>query len=97
MNFEALPRSSTPFALKQSERNSCLLHRGNASAHTSLLVREFLAKNNTQNDAPASPGMSNFLLFPKIKRTLNGRCFSSVDDIKSALLKVLKAIPKIEF
>ena len=39
----------------------------------------------------------DFFLFPKIKRTLNGRRFTAIGDIKSASLKELKAIPKIEF
>ena len=34
----------------------------------------------------------DFFLFPKIK----GRRFTAIDDIKSASLKELKAIPKIE-
>lgn len=81
--------------------NSWLLHHDNAPAHTSLLVREFLAKNNTvmMPQPPYSPDMApcDFFLFPKIKRTLKGRRFTSIDDIKSASLKELNAIPKIEF
>ena len=50
--------------------------------HTSLLVREFLARNNTVT---------------KIKGTLKGRRFTAIDGIKSASLKELQAIPKIEF
>ena len=95
--------------VKQSEKNaricgknnSSLLHHDNAPAHASLLVHEFLAKNNTVTmpQPPYSPDMApcNFFLFPKIKRTLKGRRFAAIDDIKSASLKELKAIPKIEF
>ena len=83
------------------KNKSWLLHHDNAPAHTSLLVREFLAKNNTVTmpHSPYSPDMApcNFFLFPKIKRTLKGRRFTAIDDIKSASLKKLKAIPKIEF
>jgi hypothetical protein len=32
-----------------------------------------------------------------MKKTLKGRRFTSIDDIKSASLNELKAIPKIEF
>jgi len=48
---------------------------------------------------PYSPDMApcDFFLFPKIKITLKGRRFTSIDDIKSASLKDLQAIPKIEF
>ena len=77
------------------------MHHDNAPAHNSLLVREFLAKNNTvtMSQPPYSPDMApgDFFLFPKIKRTLKGRRFTAIDDIKSATLKELKTIPKIEF
>ena len=48
---------------------------------------------------PYSPDKApcDLFLFPKIKRTLKGRRFPAIDDIKSASLKELKAIPKIEF
>ena len=83
------------------KNNSWLLHHYNSPAHTSLLVREFLAKNNTvtMSQPPYSPDMApcDFFLFPKIKRTLKGRSFTAIDDIKSASLKEIKAIPKIRF
>ena len=42
------------------KNNSWLLHHDNAPAHTSLLVREFLAKNNTVTmpQPPYSPDMA---------------------------------------
>jgi hypothetical protein len=39
----------------------------------------------------------DFFLFQKIKKTLKGRRFTSIDGIKSASLNELRAIPKIEF
>ena len=70
------------------------MHHDNAPAHTSLLVREFLAKNNTVTmpQHPYSPDIApcDFFLFPKIKRTSKARCFTAIDDIKSASLKELK-------
>jgi len=39
----------------------------------------------------------DFFLFPKIKRTLKNRRFTSIDNVKSATLKELKAGPTIEF
>jgi len=81
--------------------NSWQLHHDNAPAHTSLLVREFLAKNNTvmMPQPPYSPDLApcDFFFFPKIKRTLKGRRFASIDEIKSASLKELKTISKTEF
>ena len=77
------------------------MYHDNAPAHTSLLVREFLAKNNTVTvpQPPYSPDMApcDFFLLQKIKRTLKGRRFTAIDDIKSASLREPKAILKIEF
>jgi hypothetical protein len=39
----------------------------------------------------------DFFLFPKMKKTLKGRRFTNIDDIKNASLNERKAIPKIEF
>ncbi|UYV68774.1 hypothetical protein LAZ67_6000819 [Cordylochernes scorpioides] len=54
-----------------------LLHHDNAPAHTSLLVRDFLAKNNTlmMPQPPYSPDLApcDFFLFPKLKRPMKGR------------------------
>ncbi|UYV77835.1 hypothetical protein LAZ67_15002534 [Cordylochernes scorpioides] len=48
-----------------------LLHHDNAPAHTSLLVRDFLAKNNTlmMPQRPYSPDLApcDFFLFPKLR------------------------------
>jgi transposase len=49
---------------------------------------------------PYSPDMaaSDFFLFPKMKKPLKGRRFTSINDIKGgASLNELKAIPMIEF
>ena len=60
---------------------------------------EVAQESLTMPQPPYSPYMApcDFFLFPKIKRTLKGRHFTAIDDIKSASLKELKAIPKIEF
>ena len=60
---------------------------------------EVAQESLTMPQPPYSPDMapSDFFLFPKIKRTLKGRRFTAIDDIKSGSLKDLKAIPKIEF
>ena len=77
------------------------MHHDNVPAHTSLLVREFLAKNNTVTmpQLPHSPDMApcDFFLFPKTKITLKRRRFTAIDDIKSASVKEPKAALKIEF
>ena len=60
---------------------------------------EVAQESLTMPQPPYSPDMPlcDFFLFPKVKRTMKGRDFTAIDDIKSASLKELKAIPKIEF
>ena len=54
------------------KNNSWLLHHDNAPAHSSLLVRNFLAKNNTEikPEPPYSPDLvpCDFFLFLRLKR-----------------------------
>lgn len=83
------------------KNNSWLLHHDNAPAHSSLLVRNFLAKNNTvvMPQPPYSPDMApcDFFLFPKLKRPMKGRRFSSIEEIKAESLRMLKDMPKSEY
>ena len=39
----------------------------------------------------------NFFLFPKLKGILKGTCFQGVEDIKTSVVRHLKAITKVEF
>ncbi|XP_011066332.1 PREDICTED: uncharacterized protein LOC105153281 [Acromyrmex echinatior] len=77
-----------------------LLHN-NAPAHTSLLVREFLAKNNTlmMPQPPYSPDLApcDFFLFPKLKRPMKGRCYATIEEIKTASKEELNKITKNDF
>ncbi|UYV80513.1 hypothetical protein LAZ67_19000396 [Cordylochernes scorpioides] len=78
-----------------------LLHHDNAPAHTSLLVRDHLAKNNTlmMPKAPYSPDLStcDFFLFLKLKRPMKGRRYATLDEIKTASKEELKKIFKNDF
>ncbi|UYV74621.1 hypothetical protein LAZ67_12000310 [Cordylochernes scorpioides] len=73
-----------------------LLHHDNAPAHTSLLVRDLLTKNNTlmMPQPPYSPDLApcDFFLFPKLKRPMKGRRYATLDEIKTALKEELKKI-----
>ncbi|UYV61239.1 hypothetical protein LAZ67_1004007 [Cordylochernes scorpioides] len=73
-----------------------LLHHDNAPAHTSLLVRDFLPKNNTlmMPQPPYSPDLApcDFFLFPKLKRPMKGRRYATLDEIKTASKEELKKI-----
>ncbi|UYV63726.1 hypothetical protein LAZ67_2005445, partial [Cordylochernes scorpioides] len=78
-----------------------LLHHDNAPAHTSLLLRDFLAKNNTlmMPQPPYSPDLApcDFFLFPKLKRPMTGRRYATLDEIKTASKEELKKILKNDF
>ncbi|KYN41745.1 hypothetical protein ALC56_03888 [Trachymyrmex septentrionalis] len=78
-----------------------LLHHDNAPAHTSLLVREFLTKNNTlmMPQPPYSPDLApcDCFLFPKLKRSMKGRRYATIEEIKTASKEELNKITKNYF
>ena len=80
---------------------SLVLHHDNAPAHSSFLVRNFLAKNETTvvPQPPYSPDLApaDFFLFPKLKSTLKWRRFDTFDEIQKNSTKGLFAIPKEAF
>ena len=79
------------------KNNSWLLHHDNAPAHSSLLVHNFFAKNNTviMLQPPYSPDLAlcDFFLFPRLKRPMKGR-FATIEEIKTESLRELKDIKK---
>ncbi|KAG5336738.1 SETMR methyltransferase, partial [Acromyrmex heyeri] len=76
-----------------------LLH-DNAPSHTSLIVRQCLARNRISvlNHPPYSPDLApcDFSLFPKLKLKLKGCFFDDIPTIQSASKQVLEAIPHTE-
>ncbi|UYV64880.1 hypothetical protein LAZ67_3002255 [Cordylochernes scorpioides] len=78
-----------------------LLHHDNAPAHTSLLVRNILAINNTlmMPQPPYSPDLApcDFFLFHKLKRPMKRRRYATLDEIKTASKEELKNILKNDF
>jgi len=76
------------------------LHRGNAPAHTSLIVREFLTKNNmTTVPHPAySPDLPPFncYLLPKMKIRLKGWRFISIEEIQAELQQVQNTLTQAD-
>jgi len=78
-----------------------VLHHNNAPAHSSFLVCNFLAKNETTvvPQPPYSPDLSpvDFFLFPNLKSSLKGRRFDTFDEIQKNSTKELFAIPKEAF
>ncbi|VEN56661.1 unnamed protein product [Callosobruchus maculatus] len=73
----------------------------NAPAHTSLLVREYLAKNNTVMvpQPPYSPDLApcDFFLFPKLKRPMKGRRYATIEELKTASKEDPNKIRKNDF
>jgi hypothetical protein len=80
---------------------SWMLHHNNAPAHMSLFVSEFLVKYETTvvpqllyfpDFTPA-----NFVLFPRLKSTLKGCRFQTIEEIEENSPWDLSAIPQIAF
>ena len=75
----------------------------NAPCHTSLLVRQFLFlsdKNITVcPHPPYSPDLApyDFWLFPKVKMTMKGKRFESIQGIDTATTAQLKTLMKEDF
>ena len=78
-----------------------ILHDDNAPCHRALLVREFLAKNNTPSlpHPPYSPDLApaDFFLFPKMKLRLKGRRFGTIAEIQDESQRVLNQLTREDF
>ena len=65
------------------ENQTWMLHHDKALAHASLLIRSYLAKHQTSvvPHPPYSPDLApaDFFLFPKLKPTLKGRRFQTIE------------------
>ncbi|UYV80237.1 hypothetical protein LAZ67_18002121 [Cordylochernes scorpioides] len=95
-SYAHFARSNPPETPGFVEEQNWLLHHDNAPAHTSLLVRDFLAKINTLMipQLPYSPDLApcDLFLFPKLKRPMKGRRYATLDEIKTASKEELKKI-----
>jgi len=67
------------------ENQTWMLHHDNAPAHTSLLIRSYLAKHQTSvvPHPPYSPDLApaDFFLFHKLKTSVKGRRFQTIEEI----------------
>ena len=70
------------------ENQTWMLHHDNAPAHASLLIRSYLAKRQSSvvPYPPNSPDLAptDFFLFPKLKRTLKGHRFQTIEEIQES-------------
>ena len=73
-----------------------MLHHDNAPAHASFLIREFLTKHETTvvPQPPYSPDLApvDFFFFPKLKSSLQGRRFQTVEEIEENSIRDPRAI-----
>jgi len=88
---------------KQPEKwaNGFILHHDNAPCHTSFLVQQFLSNKNITVCPlpPYSPDLApcDFWLFPKVKMTMKGKHFESIQDIEATMTAQLKTLVKEDF
>ena len=75
------------------ENQTWMLHHDNALAHTLLLIRSYLAKHQTYDviQPPYSPDLTpaDFFLFPKLKTSLKGHCFQTIEKIHENVIREL--------
>ena len=76
-------------------------HQLNAPPQKTKKVNEFLMKKQISviDHPPYSPDLSpcDYFLFPKLKIAMKGAFYDDVPTIQSAVIQVLKNIPKTEF
>jgi len=77
-----------------------MLHHDNAPAHASLLVR-VIWQNIRHPLCPITlfSGLTptEFFLFPKLKTSLKGRRFQTIEEIQKNAIKELRAITESAF
>ena len=77
-----------------------LLH-DNASSHKCKVVKSFLAsvKVKNLNHPPYSPDLSpcDLFLFPRLKKMLSGKRYTSGSSLGSAIYQCLQQIPKEDY
>ena len=81
--------------------NGSILHHDNVPCYISLLVQQFLSNKNITlcPHPPYSPDLAlcDLWLFPKVKMTMKGKSFESIQDIEAAMTVQLKTLTKEDF
>ena len=76
-------------------------HQNNAPVHNSILVKDYLTQMGikTVPHPPYSPDLApcDFWLFPKLKENLRGNRYSTSEDMKEALTRVLNTLTQENF
>jgi len=78
-----------------------MLHHDKSPAHASLLICSYLAKHQTSvvPHLPCSLDLApaDLRLFPKLKTTLKGRHFQTIEEIQENAIRKLRAITESAF
>ena len=76
-------------------------HQDNAPVHKSILVTDYLTQMGikTVPHPPYSPDLApcDFWLFPKLKKNLRGNRYSTIEDMKEAVTRVLNTLTQEDF
>ena len=76
-------------------------HQDNAPVHKSILVTDYLTQMGikTVPHPPYSPDLApcDFWLFPKLKENLRGNHYSTIEDMKEAVTRVLNTLTQEDF
>ena len=93
--------SYTHLDVYKRQEQTCVLQHDNIPAHASLLVINYLAKQQYNCSAPPtySPYLAtaDFFLFPQLKSILKGSHFQTIEEIKKNTEEQVHAIPKSTF
>ena len=76
-------------------------HQDNAPVHKSILVTDYLTQMGIKMvpHPPYSPDLApcDFWLFPKLKENLRGNRYSTIEDMKEAVMRVLNTLTQEDF
>ena len=76
-------------------------HQDNAPVHNSILVTDYLTQMGikTVPHPPYSPDLApcDFWLLPKLKENLRGNRYSTIEDMKEAVTRVLNTLTQEDF
>ena len=76
-------------------------HQDNAPVHNSILVIDYLTQMGikTVPHPPYSPDLApcDFWLFPKLKENLRGNRYSTIENMKEAVTRVLNTLTQEDF
>jgi len=101
---EVLARLRDAVRRKRSElweNQTWMLHHDSAPAHTSVLIRSYVAKHQTSvvTHPVCSPDLApaEFFQFSKHKTIWKGRCFQTIEEFQKNEIRELRAIIESEF